>query len=820
LRRLAASAALVGGAAVLLLGALQLTLRASLPPLDGRLGERGLAAPVTLERDAVGVVTVTAASRTDLAFGTGFAHAQDRFFQMDLARRLAAGELSELAGPAALEQDRSTRPFRFREVARRALGEASAEQRALLDAYARGVNAGLESLRSRPWEYWLLLARPAPWRPEDSFLVVYAMWWQLQSGDLARQATRREIDARLGGPVCEGGWKCGLAFLYPPRTAWDAPNVFDEAALRADAARDAADTPVPGPDVLDVRGGVHAELPVQQDGPAERRRTVLRGADATPDIGSNNWAVAGRLTASGAALVASDMHLPLAVPPTWYRMRLRIRGTSTPDLDLNGLTLPGTPALVAGSNGHIAWAFTNSDGRWLDVQTIDCLELDGRMMRTPRGSLPSTIAVETIHVRGAADVRLPVRSVGADILLDADVAAHRCRLASWVAESPAATNMNLLDFERATTTAQALALAPRLGIPEQNLVVGDREGHIGWAIAGRIPARVGREASADLSDRGEWLRSDAAPRLYDPAIGRVWTANSRPIDDPTMLAAIGGADAAVGAQYDLGARAQQVRDALLRIGGHATARDMLSIQLDDRALFLSRWRDLMLSLLDGGALVGHPIRADMRRLVAGWDARADVGSIGYRLVRAYRERVASAVWHMILRPIAAPPPMQFERPLWTLVTRRPIHLLAADYPDWRAFLLAQLDAAAAELSRACGGLERCRWGDAHPVHIRHPLSRAVPFLSSILDLPPLELPGDHDMPRVQDGAFGASERFAVSPGHEEQGYMELPGGQSGHPLSPYYRAGFRAWAEGLPSSFLPGPPQHRLLLQPGGAAVD
>ncbi|MGB6451910.1 MAG: penicillin acylase family protein, partial [Steroidobacteraceae bacterium] len=250
---LVAALAGAGTLALLALAAAYFALRASLPPLDGRIAEAGLAAPVTLERDALGVVTVTAASRADLAFGTGFAHGQDRFFEMDLSRRLAAGELSELVGAAALAQDRETRLFRFRGIARQALAQATPEQRALLAAYARGVNAGLASLASRPWEYWLLRARPQPWKSEDSFLVSYAMWWDLQHGDLRRDWLRRTLDARLGGPEC-GAWKCALEFLYPQRTAWDSPNVVDEADLRAEDARDAVAPPVPGPDVLDVRG--------------------------------------------------------------------------------------------------------------------------------------------------------------------------------------------------------------------------------------------------------------------------------------------------------------------------------------------------------------------------------------------------------------------------------------------------------------------------------------------------------------------------------------------------------------------------------------
>jgi penicillin amidase len=178
------------------------------------------------------------------------------------------------------------------------------------------------------------------------------------------------------------------------------------------------------------------------------------------------------------------------------------------------------------------------------------------------------------------------------------------------------------------------------------------------------------------------------------------------------------------------------------------------------------------------------------------------------------------VWNMLLAPLHVPaqddfgPPAQFEGPLWQLVTAQPLHLLAAGYRDWPQFLRAQLDATIADFGSRCPEMARCTWGARNTVRIRHPLSRALPWLAWFLDMPTLELPGDHNMPRVQEGSFGASERFAVSPGHEEQGYLLLPGGQSGHPLSPYYRAGFLAWAQGQPLPFLPGPTQHTLTLTP------
>src|SRR5580698_3000234 len=172
---------------VLVLGAGYLLLRASLPQLDGTQRESALHASVRITRDSRGVPTIEAASREDLAFATGFVHAQDRYFQMDLARRLAAGELAELFGAVALDEDRRTRLFRFRSLAREVLAAGTAEQRAVIAAYTQGANAGLASLGSRPWEYWVLRQPPAPWLPEDVVLVEYAMWWDLQASGFRRE---------------------------------------------------------------------------------------------------------------------------------------------------------------------------------------------------------------------------------------------------------------------------------------------------------------------------------------------------------------------------------------------------------------------------------------------------------------------------------------------------------------------------------------------------------------------------------------------------------------------------------------------------------
>jgi len=793
------------GAAVLLIAFIALVvaqglLRASLPQLDGDIRHSGVRAPVHIARDARGVPTIDAATRLDLAYATGFVHSQDRFFQMDLSRRLAAGELSELFGPVALEQDRKTRLFRFRRIAREVLAEATPAQRALLESYARGVNAGLAQLSGRPWEYYLLAQEPLAWRAEDTVLVEYAMWWDLQANGLRREILRRELNARLGGPECAGGWKCALSFLYPAGTEWDAPDVAPE------SRRALAPAPLPDAAALNIRAA-----PAASAAPA-----AVAGA---PSAGSNGWAVAGRLTASGAALIANDMHLGQRVPPVWYHARLRTAaGADGPALDLNGVTLPGAPLVVAGSNGHVAWGFTNSYGDWVDVERVPCTAVSAASLTTPAGtSTALSVAHEEIRVKGAAPVTLEIKSGPAGLLLKVDERAHACWFGSWLAQQPAATNLNLLDMERVRSVEEALALAPAIGTPHQNAVLGDDQGHIAWTIFGRVPEDTGPTRA---SGRGPWTSAADHPRIVDPPQGRLWTANARVADEPRALQLIGGQVAGLGAEYDLGARAGQIRDDLLRLSGPATPADMLHIQLDDRAVFLARWRTLLLTLLDADGVRAQPRRAEFRRLVEDWKPAASVDSVGYRLVRTYRDTTERATWDMLLAGLGVSGdedtllPAQFEGPLWRLLSERPLHLLAARYPDWPQFLLAQVDASIATLDKECSALARCTWGARNLVRIRHPLSSALPLMASFLDLPPIELPGDHDMPRVQDHAFGASERFAVSPGHEADGYLVIPGGQSGHPLSPYYRAGFQQWAHGEPLSFLPGATEHTLTLTP------
>jgi penicillin amidase len=352
--------------------------------------------------------------------------------------------------------------------------------------------------------------------------------------------------------------------------------------------------------------------------------------------------------------------------------------------------------------------------------------------------------------------------------------------------------------------------------------MGAGGGRIAWTLCGRGPRATGPDR---LFGGVEYRDGTDHPRLSDPPVGRLWTANQRIVDGP-LEAVLGDDEVDVGAGgYDIGARARQIRDGLVGLAHPATEADMLAIQLDSRALFIARWRNLLLALLDEEAMRDSPARREFRAQLSDWKPSATPDAVGYRLAREFRGEVLDTLWNSLVASLLGPDvemrrPASFEAAAWRLVNERPAMIAppreeGADAPaDWRGFLLARLDAATADLVERCGELKDCTFGARRPVKIRHPLSRALPILSGWLDMPVRELGGDHHMPRVQDGMFGASERFAVSPGREDQGYLELPGGPSGHPLSPYYRSGFDDWAEGRPTPFLPGPPANTLELVP------
>jgi penicillin amidase len=784
MRRIARVAGWIGIVAVVLLalaaGLLAWHLYGARPRLDGTVAGAMVAGPVTITRDAAGVPTITATTRGDASYALGYLHAQERFFQMDMLRRSSAGELSALAGAATVVRDRRVLAHRFRHRAGVMLARLSLPEQAMLRRYAAGVNRGLGDLAATPFEYPLLRRRPLPWRPEDTILAVLTMYLELQS-PLPDQEMLRARAAQRGG--------AGLAeLLYPASTPLDAP--IDGSRLPL--------PPLPArlrPMAVAPSGAAAAEAPVP---------------------GSNNWAVAGRLSSSGAALVANDMHLGIAVPAPWYRARIVVRpaGTAAPVLDVSGVTLPGNPTVVAGSNGRIAWGFTNSYIDTADAVIVEPVAGRPGGYRTPAGPRPIRHVTERLCIRDDCRAIAVEETVWGPIVA-IDALGRRLAMRWTADDADAVAIAPSFAMERAGSVAAAIAVAHRARMPQQNLIVGDRAGRIGWTIIGQVPARFGfdgRTATSWTDGTRGWrgtVPAAAVPAIVDPADGRLWTANTRVVGGHAYaLLGDGG--------YDNGARATRIRDRLYAQSRFAP-RDFLAIQLDTVALRNRWWRDVMLRELRARASDArlHAMIAP----VAAWDGRADPASAGQRLITAFR---AVAIADAYRRYLGGTPEWRnsyagpgAEGALRRLLTARPAGLVPPGHADWRAFIDAALAEVAKAVDEQAGGQpDAFRWGAVSSADIRHPLSRAIPLLGWLTDPADRALPGDAGTVRAQRPGFGASERFAVSPGHEREGLFQMPAGQSGNPVSPYYLAGHDDWLAGRPRPFLPGPTRWTLRLVP------
>ena len=776
-------------------------VRASLPQLTGSATIAGLAAEVTVERDALGVPTITGTTREDAARALGFLHAQDRFFQMDLQRRQPAGELSGLVGPRAMEVDETMRVHRFRDVAHRALALAEPSYRGILDAYAEGVNAGLTALGAAPFEYLVLRATPEPWIAEDSILTVLAMFNTLQGKQADFERTFGAMRDTLPPAM--------FRFLASAGSEWDTPVVGGPLAR----------PPIPGPDVFDIR----RERALSETTARQRSRraewvATTSDAEEAAIIGSNNWAVDGAHSASGAAILANDMHLTIAVPIIWYRASMQFpdSGETSRNHRITGVTLPGLPGMVVGSNGHVAWGFTNTGGDWSDLVRIDPDPRDATKYLTPDGSKAFDVYRETIAAKGGPAKEVTVRWTlwGPIVWKDARGREYAQR---WIAHDAAALASDITRPERARSVDDMRNAIAGLGIPNQNVTMADTTGRIGWTIGGAIPRRVGHdgltpESWADGTHGWRGYLSPAEfPHIVDPPEGRIWTANA-PVVDGAMLAAIGEGG------YADGIRARLIRDRLLDIR-KATPQDMLSIQLEDRALFLERWRTLLLEAIDESATAQQ---RQFRQLVdTTWTGRASPGSVAYRLVKEFRLALVTHVMTSLTAPARAVDPafdytrsLRGEGPVWQILAERPPHLLDPKFKSWDAAILSAVDTAIARLTEGGRTLDARTWGEANTAQILHPLASAIPVFGPRLNMPADPLPGDVWTPRASTPRTGPSERMAVSPGREHEGILHIPTGQSGHPLSPHYGDQYRAWLFGEPTPFLPGPTVATLTLRP------
>ncbi|MFK7961850.1 MAG: penicillin acylase family protein [Phycisphaerales bacterium] len=780
-------------------------LREALPRTEGSAEVAGITAPLTIERDGLGVPRIEAATEADAIFALGYVHGQERFLQMDLARRYTSGRLAELAGPDAVGIDRTNRVNRFAAVAAEVVKQLAPRERILMNAYVAGVNAGLDDLDGPPIFHRQLGVPAEAWTAEDSVLVLLSMFDFLNEG--ANNESSRMVGRQHVPPAV-------FELLTVPHSRLDAPMLIDESEV-------SGIPPLPGPDVIDARAprsGPSARPSAWPSawpaGGANAHANALAKAETSTDTdsftmpgdiapGSNAWVVAGSHTASGAAILANDPHLQLSIPGIWYQAELRWPGGT-----VAGVSLPGSPGIVFGSNARVAWGFTNTTADFQDLVVVEIDPANPDRYRVPGGTEAFIDHEEVITVRGAAPVTEAVRwtrwgPLTGDVDPDGRPLALR-----WAAHDAGAVNFAVLDFASAADVPEALAIARRWYGPSQNVHLAGADGQIAWTISGWLPDRVGFDGRHPVSwadgTRGWHGPMDEAerPQILNPESGIIWTANHR-----TMSRA---AAARFGFEWATPGRAHRIREQLVAAGAagpNVTEDAMFDLQLDTRTAFFDPFAALALAALESMDLAPGTIEARLHDELAAWDGHARRTTTVMRFLMRFRSVLARQATESLWIDIpaddrrAALGGFTLTEPALRIVEARPDHLLPPRYADWDALVASAVSDTIEPYDEDELFLA---WGDANRADIRHPVSEFSPDLGVLLNLPPERQDGHWAAIRVATPRFGASMRMVVAPGAEDRAILHTPAGQSGHPGMPTYRRGHAPWSAGRPSPMLAG----------------
>jgi penicillin amidase len=391
---------------------------------------------------------------------------------------------------------------------------------------------------------------------------------------------------------------------------------------------------------------------------------------------------------------------------------------------------------------------------------------------------------------------------------------------NWVAHHVEGNNLRLYALMTEPSLDGALKIASHAGMAHMNILVADTHGNAAWTIAGRIPRRTGF-AGTEPVEWGNgvgwsgWLDTPEYPLLTTADHDYLWTANNR-ILDGDMLKKIGE-----GSSFALGVRARRIQQ-LLASTKTVNEAEMHNMQLDDVALLMKRWHGLITQIV-----AGMPDSEDKKILantLAQWNGRATADSAAYRVIRRFRDEVAGDLMTEALAKVLKSDPKlrwdmlahNWELPLWQIVSKRPANMLPVGFASWDAYLQDALVRRVYEpyKKRFNGALSKAVWGEANMSEIRHPLSKGIPLLGSILDMPSGPMNGDSNVVLAQLMSFGPAMRLVVSPGHEQDGILTMPAGQAGNPLTPYFGKGHAEWRNGKAVPLLAGTPRYVLRLSP------
>ena len=842
----------------------------NLPKLDGSQVAYGLAAPVTVTRDARGVPHIRANSLDDLIFAQGFVTTQDRLWQMELMRRHGAGELAAILGRKVLEHDRVQRTLQLRAAADRAFAALPQDQKHWLEVYARGVNASMIAQSSHlPIEFRILGFKPLPWSPRDSVLLELVMFQDLTTSfptKIGREALAAHLPPEL------------VADLYPVGSWRDHPP-----------GQPTPDLTAPQPEFKDVpldESQTKLRLPNKVPAPLpdmtslEQTLAFFHGTCSACVAGSNAWVVAGTRTASGKPMLSNDMHLNLGVPGLWYEADLQAASPAPlAAFHAAGVTLPGTPFVIVGHNDHVAWGFTNL---MADLQDLYIEHTRG----TPSGAEYQAqngiwravrYQREVIHVRGGADVVLDVPLThhgNSDTPIISSLSPGEARSVSlqWTIYDPANISTPFYGINSAGDGTSLLSAFSNWGGPPQNLMYADDQGHIGFHVVGRIPIRgdvnnpsplspVPTDAVAPDAATHEWvgyIPFEQLPQVIDPADGVLATANARSTSDgyryPITLnwmapyrieriykvleASPGGpgkvAQNASGSDTTTG-------QTLAPIHQLAPA-DMLTLQNDVYSELDQVIAQRLAYSIDHASapLKNDKMLRQAADILRNWNGSVDTNSAAPVIVGAARD----TLWPMLLIPKLAPqfatqlaqeadlsklkniaPDEARVASLWKqyswgergfveeeLLTHTPARWLPAGFATWEDFLATVVQRGLRD-AKAPSNLSTWQLGKVHPLDLEHPIFSQSPVLKLLIGVPtgtgPQPQSGDGTTVKQVGALFGPSERFTADLSDLDRSTLNIVLGQSGNPASAWYMDQFQDWLHGrtYPMPFSPAASQ-------------
>jgi penicillin amidase len=745
----------------------------------------GLTAPVRVAFDDRGVPHIFASTSEDAARALGYVVARDRLFQLEMRWRTAAGRMAELAGAAALGFDRYVRRLGLAWSAERdfAAFDPDSPEAGEITAYAQGVNAWIDGLGPSdiPLEYHLLGAEPSPWRPVYSLYLLKLMGYDLTYG-VTTDLRRLRLRALVGEEAA-----AALSPVNSPIQQPVQPNGSTEPRF------DFLPIPPPGePDLLALER-------VDELGTALGPLLDDRASRPEPVLGSNNWAVTPERTAAGHALLAGDPHLSLTLPAIWYEAHLVVPG----ELDVYGVTIPSAPFVMIGFNRDLAWSFTNTGADVIDYyeEELDDSEPPSRYLVDGEWR-PLDVRVE--QYRGHDDELLATDTLysthrGPLIAYEEEALSMR-----WTVLEEVGDRIGLWHAARAETVEDWLTAMEAWRAPAQNMIVGDRQGTIAIRSTGTYPTHPdgnGLEIRNGRSSAEDWLGFwplERYPAAVDPQQGYLASANQQPIDpkvDPTYM----------GADWPDPWRAIRI-NALLSSDSAVTPDAMRRYQTDPGNARADFFLPFFVDAVRSQSAVGgaDPDAVEAMELTAEWDRRYTKENRRTVLFEYAMAELTDRTWDELLRPAAEG---RSARRVYTPSSTVLASLMHDPQSVWwddrrtedvvedrDAILVASLAAALVHAKRELGDVDgpAWRWENVRHANIHHPLE--LPALSA-LELPIQGGPGTLN-PSSGSGTHGASWRMVVELGPEISARSIYPGGQSGHPLSPYYRDRLDKWVAG------------------------